>query len=69
MKRRVSNHIESWASLIPFRIANYEWDDYPTVVCEIEQDGVIGWGEALGVYYLDETARNGGRGAGGRGQP
>jgi L-alanine-DL-glutamate epimerase-like enolase superfamily enzyme len=55
MKRRVSSHIESWASLIPFRIANYEWDDYPSVVCEIEQDGVIGWGEALGVYYLDET--------------
>jgi len=57
MKRRISNHIESWASLIPFRIANYEWDDYPTVVCEIEQDGVIGWGEALGVYYLDETEK------------
>lgn len=57
MKRRVSNHIESWASLIPFRIANYEWDDYPTVVCEIEQDGIIGWGEALGVYYLDETEK------------
>ena len=57
MKRRVSNHIESWASLIPFRIANYEWDDYPTVVCEIEQDGVVGWGEALGVYYLDETEK------------
>ncbi len=57
MKRRVSNHIESWASLIPFRIANYEWDDYPTVVCEIEQDGVIGWGEALGVYYFDETEK------------
>jgi len=57
MKRRVSNHIESWASLMPFRIANYEWDDYPTVVCEIEQDGVVGWGEALGVYYLDETEK------------
>ncbi len=57
MKRRVSNHIESWASLTPFRIANYEWDDYPTVVCEIEQDGVIGWSEALGVYYLDETEK------------
>ena len=57
MKRRVSNHIESWASLIPFRIANYEWDDYPSIVCEIEQDGVVGWGEALGVYYLDETEK------------
>ncbi len=57
MQRRVANHIESWASLIPFRIANYEWDEYPSVVCEIEQDGVVGWGEALGVYYLDETEK------------
>lgn len=57
MKRRVSSHIESWPSLIPFRIANYEWDDYPSVICEIEQDGIIGWGEALGVYYLDETEK------------
>jgi L-alanine-DL-glutamate epimerase-like enolase superfamily enzyme len=57
MKRRVINHIESWASLTPFRIANYEWDDYPSVVCEIEQDGVVGWGEALGVYYNDETEK------------
>jgi L-alanine-DL-glutamate epimerase-like enolase superfamily enzyme len=58
MKRRVVNHTESWASLIPFRISNYVWDDYPTVVCEIEQDGVIGWGEALGVYYNDETEKS-----------
>ena len=57
MKRRVSNHIESWASKIPFRISNFEWDHYPTVVCEIEQDGVVGQGEALGVYYHDETEK------------
>jgi L-alanine-DL-glutamate epimerase-like enolase superfamily enzyme len=55
MKRRVVNHIESWESKIPFRISNHVWNDYPSVVCEIEQDGVIGQGEALGVYYLDET--------------
>jgi L-alanine-DL-glutamate epimerase-like enolase superfamily enzyme len=57
MKRRVVNHIESWESKIPFRISNYVWDDYPAVVCEIEQDGVIGRGEALGVYYNDETEK------------
>jgi L-alanine-DL-glutamate epimerase-like enolase superfamily enzyme len=55
MTRRVANHIESWANLIPFRIANYEWESFPSVVCEIEQDGAIGRGEALGVYYLGET--------------
>ena len=57
MKRRVVNHTEAWESRIPFRISNYVWDDYPAVVCEIEQDGVIGRGEALGVYYLDETEK------------
>ncbi len=57
MKRRVVNHIESWESRIPFRISNYVWDDYPAVICEIEQDGFIGQGEALGVYYLDETEK------------
>ena len=57
MKRRVVNHIEAWESKIPFRISNYVWNDYPAVVCEIEQDGMIGQGEALGVYYLDETEK------------
>lgn len=57
MNRRVVNHIESWESKIPFRISNYAWDDYPAVVCEIEQDGIIGQGEALGVYYNEETEK------------
>lgn len=55
MNRRVTTRIESWPNLTPFRIANYEWASLPSVVCEIEQDGVVGWGEALGVYYLNET--------------
>jgi len=55
MRRRVSNHIESWASKTPFRIANFVWYHYPAVVCEVEQDGLVGQGEAQGVYYNDET--------------
>lgn len=55
MKRRVSNHIETWASKIPFRISNQVWYHYPAVICEIEQDGIVGQGEAQGVYYNDET--------------
>ncbi len=55
MKRKVSIHTESWPALIPFRISNNAWDDFPCVVCEIEQDEAIGRGEALGVYYFDET--------------
>jgi len=55
MKRKVSIHAESWLAIIPFRISDHVWNDFPCVVCEIEQDGVIGRGEGLGVYYLDET--------------
>jgi L-alanine-DL-glutamate epimerase-like enolase superfamily enzyme len=55
VKRRIANHLESWQSLIPFRISRHTWYDFPCVVCEIEQDGLIGRGEALGVYYLGET--------------
>jgi len=55
MNRRISIRTETWPSLIPFRIANVTFDDFPLIVCDIEQDGVTGSGEALGVYYLDET--------------
>ena len=58
MTRKVSIHTESWLAIIPFRIANFSWDDFPCVVCEIEQDGLIGRGEGLGVYYLDETPKS-----------
>jgi L-alanine-DL-glutamate epimerase-like enolase superfamily enzyme len=54
MKRQVSVHIESWAALIPFRISRNTWYSFDGIVCEIGQDGCIGRGEALGVYYLGE---------------
>lgn len=55
MNRSTSIRIESWPSIIPFRIANHVWDDFPCVVYEIEQNGIVGRGEALGVYNLGET--------------
>jgi L-alanine-DL-glutamate epimerase-like enolase superfamily enzyme len=55
MKRKISIHTESWLAITPFRISNNVWDDFPCVFLEIEQDGAVGRGEALGVYYLDET--------------
>jgi L-alanine-DL-glutamate epimerase-like enolase superfamily enzyme len=54
VKRRLSVHIESWASLIPFRISRNTWHTFEGIVCEIGQDGLIGRGEALGVYYMGE---------------
>lgn len=56
MKRKVLIYTESWPASAPFRIADRAWDDFPCVLCEIEQDGQTGRGEALGVYYRDETA-------------
>lgn len=58
MTRRISAHMENWLALVPFRISRNTWDDFPSVVCEIEQDGRIGRGESLGVYYLDDTDRS-----------
>jgi len=55
MNREVSVQLESWPCIIPFRISSNVWNDFPCVVCEIEQDGVIGRGEALGVYNSGET--------------
>jgi L-alanine-DL-glutamate epimerase-like enolase superfamily enzyme len=56
--RRVSVHLENWMARIPFRISRNTWYDFPSVVCEVEQDGVIGRGEGLGVYYLDEDQKS-----------
>jgi L-alanine-DL-glutamate epimerase-like enolase superfamily enzyme len=58
LKRKASFHLENWMALIPFRISRHTWDDFPCVVCEIEQDGLIGRGESLGVYYLGETEQS-----------
>ena len=55
MPRKISIVTESWPSLIPFRIANHVSYDFPCVICEIAQGDIVGRGEALGVYYRDET--------------
>jgi L-alanine-DL-glutamate epimerase-like enolase superfamily enzyme len=52
---RLSVHYESWAAITPFRITGHTFDAFESIVVEVEQDGAIGRGEALGVYYLDET--------------
>tara|TARA_R110002096_G_scaffold154_15_gene839 strand:- start:7735 stop:8721 length:987 start_codon:yes stop_codon:yes gene_type:complete len=53
--RTLSLRQESWPTKIPFRIANHTWNDFPCLVCEIEQDDITGRGEGMGVYYLGET--------------
>ena len=58
MKRRVSTHIENWVAKIPFRISRRTSYDFPCIVCEIGQNGVVGRGEALGVDYLGDTEQS-----------
>lgn len=55
MKREISVRTESWPSRIPFRISNHVWNDFPCIVCEIGDGNAVGRGEALGVYYNNET--------------
>jgi len=49
-------HIERWPTLRPFRITDATWNSFDSVVVELSSDGFVGRGEALGVYYLHETA-------------
>jgi len=53
---KLSVHTASWPVARPFRITGREWTSFDSVVVELERDGIIGRGEALGVFYLDESA-------------
>jgi L-alanine-DL-glutamate epimerase-like enolase superfamily enzyme len=47
--------IEHWPLKAPFRIAGYEFTQCDLIMVSLETRGVIGMGEASGVYYHDET--------------
>jgi L-Ala-D/L-Glu epimerase len=53
---QLSLHLEHWPTNTPFRITGKTWHAFDSVVVELAADGHIGRGEALGVYYCDETA-------------
>jgi L-alanine-DL-glutamate epimerase-like enolase superfamily enzyme len=52
---KFSMHIESWPAARPFRITGRTWTSFDSIVIELGQHGVVGRGEALGVFYADET--------------
>ena len=52
---KLSLHSERWPVARPFRITGHVWNSFDSIVVELEQDGVIGRGEGLGVFYLEET--------------
>lgn len=47
---------EQWASKVPFRISGHTWEAFDLVVCELHEGGMVGRGEAAGVFYRHETA-------------
>jgi L-Ala-D/L-Glu epimerase len=48
--------VERWPLAIPFRISGYLFEQMELLVVSLERDGVVGRGEASGVYYRSETA-------------
>jgi L-Ala-D/L-Glu epimerase / N-acetyl-D-glutamate racemase len=54
MKRTFSFHHEKWAAAAPFRITGRTFEEFDCAVVEIAQDGLLGHGEALGIFYAQD---------------
>jgi L-alanine-DL-glutamate epimerase-like enolase superfamily enzyme len=48
-------HIEQWPLVTPFRVTGYTWESLTVLLVNLEKDGVVGRGEAAGVYYKSDT--------------
>jgi L-alanine-DL-glutamate epimerase-like enolase superfamily enzyme len=55
---RLSVHIEEWQTKIPFRITGHRWDNNRVVVVELTDGQQVGRGEAMPVYYLNESVES-----------
>jgi L-alanine-DL-glutamate epimerase-like enolase superfamily enzyme len=55
MNWRLSVHSETWPAIAPFRITGKTFVSFESIVVEVSAGNVTGRGEALGVYYLNET--------------
>ncbi|WP_439102867.1 dipeptide epimerase [Congregibacter sp.] len=53
---KISVDIVSYPMEVPFAITGHVFHDTDTVRVTVEHDGVVGRGESVGSYYLDETA-------------
>jgi len=53
---RFGLHTERWTAITPFRITGRVWEAFESVVVELADGAFAGRGEAMGVFYLDETA-------------
>ncbi|WP_270374876.1 N-acetyl-D-Glu racemase DgcA [Marinicauda sp. Alg238-R41] len=56
MTMRLSVHRASWPMTAPFVITGHVFDSLEAVVVAVEQDGKVGRGEGVPVYYLQERS-------------
>ena len=54
----LSVHLERWQASAPLSITGRVFEYFDAAVVELESAGKIGRGEALGIYYRDETAES-----------
>jgi L-alanine-DL-glutamate epimerase-like enolase superfamily enzyme len=47
--------IEHWPLVAPFRITGRTWERLDVLVVSLESNGLVGSGEAAGVYYKNDT--------------
>jgi len=52
---RLRAKVEQWTLTTPFRISGYTFERIDVLFVEIEKDGLVGRGEAAGVYYKGDT--------------
>jgi L-alanine-DL-glutamate epimerase-like enolase superfamily enzyme len=54
-RRSLALRVETWPVRAPFVISGHVWNAVDVLVAEITVDGMVGRGEAAGVFYHDET--------------
>ena len=54
-KLRLRMDVEHWPMKAPFHITGYTFTDIGALTVSLDQGGMVGRGEALGVYYHQET--------------
>jgi L-alanine-DL-glutamate epimerase-like enolase superfamily enzyme len=53
---KLSVRSERWPTTAPIRITGKTFEHFDVVVVQLEQDGIVGQGEGVGVYYLGDSA-------------
>lgn len=52
---QLQTSIEKWSMTAPFHITGYTFNEIETLVVRLHERGMVGQGEALGVYYHHDT--------------